>query len=399
MGRTEIEELLLARQGLIEPSARLTAAHEIGPVTPLTYADGHQGWLITGRDVARRVLADPRFSARAELRRHPTGALGDAMGRPAAPGGFGMMDPPEHTRLRRLLTGQFTVHRMRTLTPRIAEYAASLLDRMHDCGPPVDLVRHYAIPIPSLVICDLLGVPYADRAMFGEAITSSLALHASPEELTAAKTRITEYLAELVADKKKQPTDDILGGLIGTGELTDTELVTIAHVLLAGGFETTANMIALGTLVLLRSPDRLAALRADPALLPGAVEELLRYCSIAGLTLTRAATEDVELEGVTVEAGQVVTISVLATNHDPHTYPEPGRFDPGRNTAGHLAFGHGVHQCLGQQLARAELHVAYPALFERFPGLRLAVGEEQLPLRTDMLVYGVHELPVSWARD
>ncbi|MBB2912502.1 cytochrome P450 [Streptosporangium becharense] len=385
------------RPGPFDPPASLGALREECPVTPMVYPDGRTGWLVTGYAAVRSVLADPRFSARRELLSVPVPSpLAQEMRRPAEPGMFIRMDPPDHTRYRRLLTAQFTVRRMRQLEPRVREITAECLAAMEKAGPPQDLVREFALPIPSLVICELLGVPYADREEFQRATAVLVNLEATADDLHAAIARVGVFFTELIARKRAEPADDLLGGLVESGELTDEELANIGFLLLAAGHETTANMLGLGTFALLQNPEQLAALRADPALADNAVEELLRYLSIIHIGPVRAALADVELEGRLIRAGDVVTVSVPAANRDPARFTDPERLDVTRDATGHVTFGHGVHQCLGQQLARVEMRIALPMLFDRFPGLRLAVPAAEVPMRDTMSIYGVRALPISW---
>jgi len=283
---------------------------------------------------------------------------------------------------------------MRQLTERVEQVTADHLDAMEKTGPPADLVTAFAKPIPAIMICELLGVPYEDRGSFQEQVDSFMNGETSDEDLFAAYTATQDYLAELVAAKRANPTDDVLSDLTDS-DLTDEELKGIALILLAAGLDTTANMLALGTFALLRNPEQLAALRADPTLRDRAVEELLRYLSVAK-TFMRTALEDVEVDGHTIKAGSRVILSYNTANRDPERFPEPHVLDLRRQDGGHLAFGHGIHQCLGQQLARAEMRIAYPALLRRFPGLRLAISPEEVPMRSDMSIYGVHRLPVTW---
>lgn len=307
------------------------------------------------------------------------------------------MDPPEHTRIRRLLTGQFTVRRMRQLIPAVERIVAGQLDAMASAGGPVDLVQDFALPIPSLVICELLGVPYADRADFQRNSSTVLRLDATHEEVQQAHLAMSRHIHELTVAKRAAPTDDILGGLVRDGRLTDEEVAGVGALLLLAGHETTANMIALGTMCLLGNPGQLAALRADPSLMDNAVEELLRYLTIIQFGLRRVALEDVELGGHRIEAGATVLASLTSGNRDATQFSgDPDQLDVRRPYSPHLAFGHGIHQCIGQQLARVEMKAALSALIDRFPGLRLAVPAQEVPMRDDMLIYGVHELPVTW---
>ncbi|GLV51415.1 cytochrome P450 [Thermobispora bispora] len=381
------------REHIFDPPEALTRWAEQAPIHPLTFPDGHEGWLVTGYAAVREILADRRFSARPELVHSP---FFDRIERdPQRQEGFFIrMDPPEHTRYRRLLAGEFTVRRMMRLEPRIKEIVTEHLDRMELAGPPVDLVQAFALPIPSLVICELLGVPYADREKFQRDSATMLDLESTPEQVQAAVDDLLAYLGDLVTRKREHPEDDLLSVI--APKLTLEEAAGVGLLLLVAGHETTANMLGLGTLALLANPDQLAVLRGDAELIGNAVEELLRYLTIVQIGLARAALEDVEIAGTRIRAGQTVLLMLPTANRDPERFPGGDALDLTRPAHGHLAFGHGIHQCLGQQLARLEMRIAYPALFERFPGLRLAVPVAEIPLRTSMVVYGVHRLPVTW---
>ncbi|WP_017557426.1 cytochrome P450 [Nocardiopsis baichengensis] len=390
----ELSELPLARPAgrPFDPPEELAATR---PLARLTLPDGHRGWLVTGHRAARAVASDPRFSSRTELQRPAMPRAGMPSPLPAAPPGlFINSDPPEHTRYRRLLTGRFTVRRMRLLTERVEEIVDEHVGAMEHAGGPTDLVASYAQPIPALVICELLGVPATDRALFQRHSEAFNDTAASAEELEAAGREFHGYLAELVKAKRSAPTDDVLSDLTAS-DLTDGELVNVAMLLLGAGLDTTANMIGLGAFALLSHPDQLAVMRDDPEAVDGGVEELMRYLSIAH-TGQRAALEDVELEGHVIEKGATVALSVAAANRDPERFDDPDRLDLRRRAGGHLSFGHGVHQCLGQQLARVEMRTALPALLQRFPDLRLAVPPEEVPMRDRSDIYGVERLPVAW---
>ncbi|GAB2948325.1 cytochrome P450 [Micromonospora polyrhachis] len=387
----------LQRVQPFDPPTDLTALRDERPVSRMIYPDGHEGWLVTGYDAARAVLADVRFSSRRELIRSPISLdVPPQRLEPAPPGAMIVTDPPEHTRYRRLLMGQFTVRRMNQLTPRIQQITDDHLAAMRKEGPPADLVRSFALPIPSLVICELLGVPYETRDEFQRESAVLFDLHIKAEQRQAAATKLERFLQDLVEHKRAEPGDDLLGGLVTGSDLTDEELTNIGLLLLIAGHETTANMLALGTFALLQHPEQMAALRSEPELAVNAVEELLRYLSIIHIGPMRAATEDVEIEGELIRAGESVTVSVPGANWDSARFPEPEQLDITRRATGHLSFGHGVHQCLGQQLARVEMRIAYPALLREFPTLGLAVPAREVPLRTDMAIYGVHRLPVTW---
>ncbi|MFY7066136.1 cytochrome P450 [Nocardiopsis changdeensis] len=386
-----------ARPTPFDPPADLSRLRAEEPVSRLSYPGGHTGWLVTGHALVRQVLADPRFSARNELRHNPSPGAPPTPPPPAPRGLFIGHDAPEHTRYRRLLTGRFTVRRMRRLTERVEQITAEHLDSMERLTPPVDLGEVYASPIPALVIAELLGVPDHAVGPFHRTVAAASHVDSTPEEKFAAYTRTQDILRELVADKRAAPTDDLLGDLAADSDLEDDELTNIAFLLLGAGLDTTANMLGLGVLLLLGHPEQLAALREGPERSARVVEELLRYLSIVPFT-TRTALEDLELGGRRVRAGETVTVSIAAANRDPDVFAAPDSLDPDRPAGGHLAFGHGIHQCLGQQLARVEMQVAYPALFARFPDLRPAVPEEEVPTREDMAIYGVHRLPVTWGR-
>ncbi|WP_219538605.1 cytochrome P450 [Nonomuraea guangzhouensis] len=362
---------------------------KLPPLSRLDFPDGHTGWLATGFETARTVLSDPRFSNRQELKHSPVRATSQfGQDQPAPPGMFVTTDPPEHTRYRRLLTGQFTVRRMRLLEPRIEQIAAEHLDAMAAAGPPVDLVRAYALPIPSLVICELLGVPYEDHEFFQEQTARIVHLD---EEGVPELAALAGYLGELVRRKRAEPGDDLISGL--TGDLSDEELTNLALILLVAGHETTANMLGLGVFALLEHPEQRVLLDDDTA-----VEELMRWLSILHVGApSRVALEDVEVAGELVRRGETVALSLPAINRDPGQFTDPGELRLDRADARrHLAFGHGVHQCLGQQLARIEMRIGYRRLFERFPGLRLAVPASEVPLKERAAVYGVESLPVTW---
>ncbi|MGW2220440.1 cytochrome P450 [Nonomuraea sp. NPDC001684] len=379
-----------------DPPKELIEARDQSPISRLTFADGHQGWLITGYDLVRAALADRRLSSRKELlRHHPLIDFGDIEVPPAPPGEFLLMDDPQHSRYRKPLVGKFTVRRMRLLTERVEQVTAEHLDAMANAGPPADLVTALAKPIPAVMICELLGVPYGDRDLFQGNVGKFMGGETSDEDLIAAYAAVQTYLAELVAAKRAHPTDDVLSDLTDT-DLTDEELKGVALILLAAGLDTTANMLALGTFALLQNPAQLAALRADPALVENAVEELLRYLSVAQHSV-RVALEDIELGGRTISAGEMLILALATANRDPERFTDPHTLNLRRQQGGHVAFSHGIHQCLGQQLARIEMRVVFSALVNRFPTLRLAVPAEEVALRPETAdIYGVKSLPVTW---
>ncbi|QEU83777.1 cytochrome P450 [Streptomyces viridosporus] len=387
-----------ARTCPFDPPPELATLRTQAPLSRLRYPDGHIGWLVTGHDLARRVLSDPRFSARSELKRVPVARPGTDpfYGKPALPGWLVDMDPPHHTRLRRRLMGAFTARRTRSLAPRIERIVDDHLEAMADLGGQADLVERFALPIPSLVICELLGVPYTERADFQRNSATLFKLDASAEAAAAAMAELDAFLTQLAEHRRRSPGDDLLSALAADGELSTAEVAGVGALLLSAGHETTAGSLGLGTFALLCHPDQLARLRTDPSLAGNAVEELLRYLTIFHFGVPRSPLEDVVLAEHTLRAGESVTVSLAAANRDPGRFEDPDRLDVGRAATGHLAFGHGAHQCIGQHLARTEMRIAFPALFARFPGLRLAVHPSKVPLGEDMGFYGVHRLPVAW---
>ncbi|WP_045556551.1 cytochrome P450 [Streptomyces sp. FxanaA7] len=382
---------------LLDPSPEYAKWREEEPIRRVTIWGDNSPWLITRHEDARTVLADPRFSADTTRDGFPGFR---PQSPPRAPGQFFMMDPPDHTRLRRVLIPDFTFRRIEQLRPALARICGDLLDAMTaDGAMTADLVTAYALPLPSLAVCELLGVPYEDHDFFQRQANAFSSLSSGPEEMMAARKALHTYLGELLARRGREPADDLLSRLardrVATGEVSASEAVGIASLLLVAGHETTANMFPLAVVALLRHPAQLAALRADPGLWPGAVEELLRHLTVAHSGLRRVATEDVEVGGVRIRAGEGVVVALQAANRDPDAFPEPDTLDVRRSAAGHLAFGHGLHQCIGQSLARAELQVGLPALFDRLPGLRLTAPPEDFAL-TMTTVHGVRSLPVGW---
>ncbi|WP_329083488.1 MULTISPECIES: cytochrome P450 [unclassified Streptosporangium] len=389
--------LHMRRNGL-NPVEELARARDGEGVVQVATLFGGSAYLVCRQEDVRQVLADPaRFSSALA----PVPGAGEVDADELATMRAGQLigfDPPEHTRLRRMLTPEFTVRRMRRLEPRITEIVQAALDDLERAGKPADLVEHFALPVPSLVICELLGVPYADRAEFQDRSVRLLDVSLPVEQLNAAQREDRAYLAGLVARAQADPGEDMLGMLVREhgDDLSTDELVGIAGLLLLAGHETTSSMLGLGTLALLRHPDQLAMVREDPALVEPVVEELLRWLSIVQLLPPRMTTTDVEIAGQAIPAGSLVICSLPAANRDPAFIDDPETLDITRGAAGHAAFGHGVHHCLGAPLARMEMRIAFPALLRRFPGLALADPDEQADFRAFSIVYGLNSLPVTW---
>jgi cytochrome P450 len=377
------------------------ALRTLAPVSRIRLWDGSTPWLITRHADTRAILADPRVSADARRAGFPHTSAG-AQARRMRGFTFIGMDDPDHARLRRMVTGTFAIRRVEALRPAIQRIVDERIDALIAGPRPVDLVQAFALPVPSLVICHLLGVPYADHDFFQRRTRILVTRDQAVERVIAAQDELTEYLDGVIADKLAEPAEDLLSRLalehVATGELSRREAALMATLLLTAGHETTANMIALGTLALLEHPDQLAALRNtdDPALIAGAVEELLRYLTITHSGRRRIALQDIEIDGQTIHAGDGIVLAGDAANRDEDAFPDPDRLDVHRDARGHLAFGFGVHQCLGQPLARVELQVVYGTLYRRIPDLRLAVPLEQIPFKHDSNVYGVYELPVTF---
>jgi pentalenic acid synthase len=379
------------------PPAAYDRLRQGRPLTRVTLYDGRDVWVVTGHSTARELLADPRLSSDRTRAAFPVTNARFAAARDRRVALLGK-DDPEHRVQRRMLVSSFTLKRATALRPRIQETVGRLLSAMEAAGPPAELVSAFALPLPSMVICSLLGVPYADHDFFEEQ-SRRLLRGPSAEDTQDARDRLDAYLGELIDRKREEPGDGLLDELIQEqlreGALDRAELVSLATILLVAGHETTANMISLGTFTLLRHPEQLSQLRADPELISAAVEELLRFLSIAD-GLLRVATEDIEIAGTTIRAEEGVLFSTSVINRDSTAFPEPDTLDWHRPARHHVAFGFGIHQCLGQNLARAELEIALSALFERLPGLRFAAPPEEIPFKPGDTIQGMLELPVTW---
>ena len=400
---TQAPELppLHMRRDAFNPTPELREIRETTGVRTAVNAFGMTVYLVTRHDDIKEVLSDhERFSNARPPGFVVPGAptVSDEELASARAGNLLGLDPPEHQRLRRMLTPEFTIRRMKRLQERIVEIVDQQLDAMESAGPPSDLVSRFALTIPSLVICELLGVPYDDRDDFQRRSARQLDLSIPIPERLDLQRQARAYMQSLVERSRQHPGDDILGMLVREhgAELTDDELIGVAGLLLLAGHETTSNMLGLGTLALLRHPDQLAAVRDDPDAVGPAVEELLRWLSIIHSAIPRITTTDVEIAGVGIPAGQLVFVSLPSGNRDPEFTDSPEVLDIRRGAPGHLAFGHGVHHCLGAPLARMEMRIAFPALLQRFPTLALAEDFADVQFRSFHFIYGLKSLAVKW---
>ena len=370
------------------------------PVSRVELPYGGEAWLAVRHADVRTVLGDPRFS-RAAVVGQDVPRVRPEMDHQV--NSILNMDPPEHTRLRKLVARAFTVRRVEELRPRAAELTAGMLAGLRAAGPGADLVEHLSVPLPVTIICELLGVPVEDRAVFRAGADAALSTSSmTPQERATAGEEMRAYMAGLVAQRRVTPTDDLLGALVAARDegdrLTEGELIGLGIGILVAGHETTMNQIGNMAFTLLTRPDRGAGLRnGGPEVVARAVEELLRFTPLgASAGFARIATEDVELSGVTVRAGEAVLVSVHAANRDPAVFPGGDELVLDRAENRHVGFGHGAHHCLGAQLARMELQEAIGGLLREFPDLRLAVPAEDVEWRTGALVRGPRALPLAW---
>lgn len=390
----------IVREDRFLPPPLLREVGASGQPRPLRFPDGHVGWMVSDYANARAVLADRRFIV--GVTRQASGQPGkyeaydDALGSLRS-GAITQADPPAHTRLRRAVGERFTPAGVEERRARIERIVSEQLDALERVGGPTDLFAEYALPIPSRVICDLLGVPESDEHWFVKPTELLLSPQATPEQVKEAFAAFSEYVREVVERKRAEPEDDLLCDLLRAEVLDDEEIAGVALELFVTGHETSAGLIAMSTFALLEERARWERLCSEPELLETGAEELLRYLSVVDIGFTRTATEDVEIAGVAIAAGQSVAISLLGANHDEDQFEGADEVAIERSENRHLAFGHGIHKCLGQHLARLELGVALAGLTQRLPDLRLAVPASEVLLEsTDAGVYRVSSLPVTW---
>ncbi|SAL42154.1 cytochrome P450 [Caballeronia humi] len=372
-------------------------------LSKVTMPDGTEAWIATRYEDVRAILGDPRFSTAPSTPGYPFIAPARAaLLKAEYPPTIIRMDAPQHTKYRRMLSKEFMVHHIDAMRPELQQTVDTLLDEFIAKGSPADLFEDFALTVPTTVISRMLGVPYEDRDFFQERSKAKLDLTADPEVPVRAGAEMREYLDRLITEKMAHPGNrsDLISRLVTSqvvpGHMTREEALATIELLLMGGHETTANMIALGTLSLLTHPEQKDALVADPSLVRNTVEEMLRFHTIVHYNGPRVAMEDVEVAGTLIRKGEGVLALITAANRDPKAFDHPDQFDIHRPALHHVAFSYGVHQCLGQPLARAELQIVFTTLFQRLPKLRLAVPLDDIKFRYDAFVYGVDALPVEW---
>lgn len=377
-----------------------TKLQEEEPVCRVQMPYGEQSWLAIGYRDVRTVLADPRFSLAAGRGRDEPRIRPRQLSEERSLMG---MDPPELTRLRRLVARAFTPRRAQQLRPGIQKIADEIVGQMTECGPPIDLVEDFALPFSIAVICELLGVPYEDRHDFRTWVKAFVTASCLSEEETGERiARLVDYMAALIAERREKPAADLLSAMIQARDhhdrLTEDELLHLAVVLLVAGYETLANQIPNSVYLLLTHPEQLTFLRQRPEHMPCAVDELLRYIPSgnAGALFPRYATEDVLLGGCTVKAGDPVLISLHAANRDPLVFPDPHTLDLTRTPNPHIGFGYGAHTCLGAHLAKVEIEIALDALLRRFPVLRMEPNADAVEWKKGMVLRGPSCMPVAW---
>ena len=383
------------RETVTEPPSLYARLQRDEPVAAVRLPTGDAAFVVTRYEDTKTVLSDPRFSVnrnRPGVSRPVVKARDDSMI---------STDPPDHTRLRRLVLRAFTTHQVNRLRPYIERTVHDLLDQMAAAGPPADLVQAIALPLPVTVICDLMGVPFADRALLRDLSDKLVSYTAfSPEEQARAHARLRTFMSELIEVKRAEPGDDVMSMMIAARDsdekLSESELVSQAMLFLVAGHDPMVSLIGKSVVALLANPDQLKLLREDPLVVTTAVEELLRHDPPGDGGQFRITLEDVELSGVTIPAGSAVLACIPVANRDPRVYEDPDELDLTRTSNPHLSLGHGPHFCMGAALARAEMQLLLPALLRRFPGLRLAVPATELRWQHGMRLAGYTEIPLTW---
>jgi cytochrome P450 len=402
MSELTVNKWPFERDDPLDPPPGYAELRATCPVSKVEMWDGSEAWLATRYADIRALLSNPALSSDTSKEGFPQSSETIARAR-GGQKSFARLDPPRHDEHRRMVAKDFLVARVNGLRPYLEELVDGLLDDMDAHGGPIDLVPAFAQAVPAHVICKLLDLPDEDYAFFLDRVNTWMSLDSTPEVSAQAGADAIDYFARLIDEREVEVRNgregDIISRLIKDhlipGEMSKAELTHMLHLLLVGGFDTTANMIALGVLTFFENPDQLAQVRDNPALVPPAVEELLRYLTVAHHVAFRLATDEIDLGAVCVHAGEGVIAPLAAANRDPDVFEDPDAFDIHRDARSHVAFGFGIHQCLGQPLARVELSVVFERLFQRFPNLTLAVPRETLRFRNSM-IYGVESLPVTW---
>jgi cytochrome P450 len=393
----EILEFPMPRSHPLDPPPRYRELRAARPVQRIRTARGDVAWLVTRYDDAQSVLTDRRFSSDPRTPGFPTYLTGNLE---PPPGFFMQFDAPDHTRLRRYVSREFVNERMEAMRPRMQQVLDGLVDEMMRKGDSGELIGQIALPMAATVICELLGVSPGDSHFVKTNVDQLLDRSSAPAEVERAAIVLGQYFDGLITAKENGPSDDLLGRLVkasgGEGGPNHGELVGIATLLLLGGYDTMVQMIGLGVLTLLEHPSQLDELKADPSLMPNAVEELLRYLTVNHAGLPRAALEDVVVGGQPIRANEGVLVMINAANRDDASFSNPDTFDIHRPAQRHLAFGHGLHKCIGTALARVELETVFNGLFRRLPRLRVTRPIDALTFRHDMVLYGVQVLEVAW---
>jgi cytochrome P450 len=383
------------------PPPRVMALGKAKGLSRVRIWNGSTPWLITGHEEARTLFADPRVSVddrRSGFPHWNEMMLSTVNKRPRS---VFTADAEEHTRFRRMLSKPFTFKRVEGLRPAIQKITDECIDAILSGPQPADIIAKLALPVPTVVISEMLGVPYADHEFFQEHANAGLARYAAADAMQKGAMSLHQYLINLVEEKQANPAEDAVSDLaerVTAGEIDVKEAAQLGTGLLIAGHETTANMIGIGVLALLQNPEQAALLRDsdDPKFIANAAEELMRYLSIIQNGQRRVAIEDIEIGGETIRGGEGIIIDLAPANWDAKAYPEPDKLDLSRDAGQELGFGYGRHQCVGQQLARAELQIVFHTLLRRIPTLSLAIPLEEVPFKHDRLAYGVYELPVTW---
>jgi len=396
--KASLERWPFPRQCPALPPEQYAERREKCPISAVEMWDGNQAWLLTRYADIRAALRDSRFSSDSSVDGFPSPNAAIAAARKVQRG-FVRMDGADHARQRSLLAKYFTVSHVELMRPIIEEKVEALLDEMEAAGAPFDLVEHFAEPLPIFLTCYQLGLPLDDVPYLLDRVKVWMSSDSLPADSRRAADDIVDHFREIIAREKTNPSGGMVADLIHnhvlTGKITEDEALWMLHLLLVGGFDTAANMISLGTLTLINHPEEVAKLAEDPQRISKVVEELLRMHSVAHYTAGRIAKEEVQLGDCTIEAGEGIVAPLPAANHDPEVFSDPASFDPDRNARAHLAFGFGIHQCLGQPVARLELAIVFARLFARFPNLRLAIPESQVEY-SNAMIYGLKSLPVAW---